>query len=66
MCPLSAFAQKKPVVIGFLGGQVQPPPQDPQGNALMQGFVDNGLVVGRDFILEPRFTAGDDTLFPEF
>jgi putative ABC transport system substrate-binding protein len=66
MYPLTAFAQKMPVVIGFLGGQAQPPPKDPQGNALFQGFVDNGLVVGRDYILEPRFAAGDDARFPEF
>lgn len=66
MWPLTAFAQKVPVVIGFLGGQPQPPPQDPQGNALFQGLVDNGLVVGRDFIFEGRFAAGDDARFPEF
>jgi putative ABC transport system substrate-binding protein len=66
--PLTAFAQKVPVVIGFLGGQPQPPPlvQDPQGSALFQGFIDNGMVVGRDFMFEPRFTAGDDSRFPEF
>jgi putative tryptophan/tyrosine transport system substrate-binding protein len=64
--PLTASAQKAPVIIGFLGGQLQPPPQDPQGSALFQGFVDNGLVVGRDFIFEGRFSAGDDARFPEF
>jgi putative ABC transport system substrate-binding protein len=63
--PLTAFAQKVPVVIGFLGGQPQPPSQDPQGNAIIQGFVDNGLVIGRDLIFESRFTAGDDARFPE-
>jgi putative ABC transport system substrate-binding protein len=62
----TAFAQKKPVVIGFLGGQVKPPSEDPQGSALFQGFVDNGLIVGRDFIFEGRFAAGDDARFPEF
>lgn len=64
--PLTAFAQKKPVVIGFLGGQARPPQEDPQGSALFQGFVDNGLIVGRDFIFEGRFAAGDDARFPEF
>ena len=64
--PLPAFAQKVPVVIGFLGGQPKPPPQDLQGNALIQGFADNGLVAGRDFIFEGRFTGGDDARFPEF
>jgi putative ABC transport system substrate-binding protein len=62
----TAFAQKKPVVIGFLGGQVKPPSEDPQASALFQGFVDNGLIVGRDFIFEGRFAAGDDARFPEF
>jgi putative tryptophan/tyrosine transport system substrate-binding protein len=66
MWPLTAFGQKAPVVIGFLGGQAKPPPRDPQGSALFQGFIDNGLVVGRDFMFEPRFTAGDDARFPEF
>ncbi|MBR0697902.1 ABC transporter substrate-binding protein [Bradyrhizobium lablabi] len=66
MWPLTAFAQKAPVVIGFLGGQPQPPSRDPRGIALLQGFADNGLVIGRDFIFEPRFTAGDDARFPEF
>jgi len=66
MWPLTAFAQKVPVVIGFLGGQAKPPPRDPQGSALFQGFIDNGLVVGRDFMFEARFTAGDDARFPEF
>src|SRR5689334_4870628 len=64
--PLTAFAQKVPVVIGVLGGPPQPPPQEPQGSALFQGLVDKGLVVGRDFIFEGRFTAGDDARFPEF
>ena len=66
MWPLTAFAEKVPVVIGFLGGQAKPPPRDPQGSALFQGFIDNGLVVGRDFMFEARFTAGDDARFPEF
>ena len=66
MWPLTTFAQKVPVVIGFLGGQPEPPSQDPQGIALLQGFADYGLVVGRDFVFESRFTAGDDARFPEF
>jgi putative ABC transport system substrate-binding protein len=67
--PLAARAQKPPPLIGFLG--IQPPlpqnPQDhPQGNALFQGFRDNGLLIGRDVLFEPHFTAGDDALFPVF
>jgi putative tryptophan/tyrosine transport system substrate-binding protein len=63
--PAVLRAQKRPVVIGFLGGQADPLPTDAQGNALMQGLRDNGLVPGRDFVLEPRFTGGDDGRFPE-
>jgi ABC-type uncharacterized transport system substrate-binding protein len=65
--PLAAWAQKAPVVIGFLGSQAAaPPPKDPQTVALNQGFLDYGLIQGRDFIFEQRFTAGDDERFPEF
>ena len=63
--PLKLSAQKSPVVIGFLGGQATPPPKDAQGNALMEGFRNNGLVPGRDFEFEARFTGGDDDRFPE-
>jgi putative ABC transport system substrate-binding protein len=65
--PLAAWAQKAPVVIGFLGSQAAaPPPKDPQTIALNQGFLDYGLIQGRDFVFEQRFTAGDDERFPEF
>ena len=63
--PCELRAQKSPIVIGFLGGQATPPPKDAQGNALFEGFRDNGLVPGRDFVFEPRFTGGDDDRFPE-
>jgi putative ABC transport system substrate-binding protein len=62
--PFATNAQKPPPLIGFLGNQPPPPSNDPQGNALFQGFRDNGLVIGRDFIFEPHFTGGDDTRFP--
>jgi putative ABC transport system substrate-binding protein len=66
MAPHAARAQKAPVV-GFLGSQAAaPPPQDPQTIALNQGFLDNGLTEGRNFIFEQRFTAGEDGRFPEF
>jgi putative tryptophan/tyrosine transport system substrate-binding protein len=65
MRPLTLVAEASPVVIGFLGGQTTPPPSDAQGNALMQGFRDYGLIPGHDFIFEPRFTGGDDDRFPE-
>ncbi len=67
MWPLALRGQKSPVVIGFLAGQAPPAsqPNDAQYNALMQGFQDNGLILGRDFLFEPRFAAGDDDRFPE-
>jgi putative tryptophan/tyrosine transport system substrate-binding protein len=65
--PLAARAQKAPVVIGFLGSQAEAPTaKAPETVALIQGFLDYGLIQGRDFILEQRFTAGDDERFPEF
>jgi putative ABC transport system substrate-binding protein len=63
--PLELRAQKSPAVVGFLGGQATPPPTDAQGNALLDGFRNNGLILGRDFIFEARFTGGDDERFPE-
>ncbi len=55
--PLAARAQKPPPLIGFLGNQppLGAPQNHPQGNALFQGFRDNGLVIGRDVVFEPHF-----------
>jgi putative tryptophan/tyrosine transport system substrate-binding protein len=63
--PVTTFAQKAPLVIGFLGSQAPPPPKDAQGGAIVQGFIENGLVEGRDYVLQPRFTGGDDERFPD-
>jgi len=63
MLPLASFAQKAPILIGFLGSQAAPSPNDAQGNAIMQGFVDHGLVPGRDFVLEPHFVNGVNARF---
>ena len=63
--PVTTFAQKAPIVIGFLGSQAPPPPKDAQGGAIVQGFIENGLVEGRDYVLQPRFTGGDDERFPD-
>ena len=41
--PLVSSAQKAPILIGFLGSQAAPKPSDAQGNAIIQGFLDNGL-----------------------
>lgn len=62
--PLKLRAQKSPVVIGFLGGQA-PPGKNSRGEALIEGFHNNGLTVGRDIIFVPRFSGGDDERFPE-
>jgi putative tryptophan/tyrosine transport system substrate-binding protein len=63
--PLTALAQKAPIVIGFLGSQAPPPSRDAQGRAIEQGFLENGLVEGRDYVVENRFTGGDEARFPE-
>jgi hypothetical protein len=34
-----------------------------QGNAIIQGFIDNGLVPGRDIILESHFANGVNERF---
>ena len=59
VCPESAHSD------GFLGSQAPPPPKDAQGGAIVQGFIENGLVEGRDYVLQPRFTGGDDERFPD-
>jgi MFS family permease len=64
--PLGVQAQKMPVIIGFLGGQAQAAPGDPQGRALRQGFLDHGLVEGRDYVMEERFAGGDNARIVEF
>jgi hypothetical protein len=63
MLPLTSFAQKAPILIGFLGNQAAPPKEDAQGNAIIQGFIDNGLVLGRDIILESHFANGVNERF---
>src|SRR5437868_15280945 len=64
--PIGVLAQKTPVVIGCLGGQAQAAPGGPQGRALRQGFLDHGLVEGRDYVMEERFAGGDNARIIEF
>jgi putative ABC transport system substrate-binding protein len=65
--PPAARAQRRRVVIAFLGSQAAAPPRtDPQTIALHRGFLDYGLVEGRDFVFEQRFTGGADERFQEF
>jgi putative ABC transport system substrate-binding protein len=64
--PIAVLAQKKPVVIGFLGAQARPPQADPPGRTIRQGFLDQGLVEGRDYVMEERFAAGDSSRMVQF
>jgi hypothetical protein len=52
--PLVSSAQKAPILIGFLGSQAPPKPSDAQGNAIIQGFLDNGLALQLPFCFEVR------------
>ena len=64
--PLASLAQKAPIVVGFLGSQAQPRSNSAEGGAIVEGFRDNGLIYGRDYVFEVRFTGGDDDRFPTF
>jgi putative tryptophan/tyrosine transport system substrate-binding protein len=64
--PLGALAQTAPVRIGFLAsGAAGSPNSADQIDAIKQGLRENGLVEGRDYILDAHFAAGDYELFPE-
>jgi putative tryptophan/tyrosine transport system substrate-binding protein len=65
--PRTARAQKSPIRIGFLvsgaaGSLVSANTID----AVKQGLSDNGLLEGRDYVLEARFAAGRYERFPVF
>ena len=64
MWPLASLAQKAPIVVGFLGSQAPPRSNSAEGGAIVEGFRDNGLIYGRDYVFEERFTGGDDYRFP--
>jgi putative ABC transport system substrate-binding protein len=66
MWPLASLAQKAPIVVGFLGSQAPPRSNSSEGGAIVEGFRDNGLIYGRDYVFEERFTGGDDDRFPTF
>ena len=64
--PMAAQAQKTPIPIGFLAsGAAGSANSATQIDAIKQGLRDNGLVEGRDYILESRFSAGNYERFPE-
>jgi putative tryptophan/tyrosine transport system substrate-binding protein len=58
--PLGALTQKPPVRIGVLAAGIAASPYGAgQINALKQGLLENGLIEGRDYVLEARFAVGD-------
>jgi len=64
--PLAAASREKPARIGFLaGGAAASLNSASEVRAIKQGLENNGLVEGRDYILEPRFAAGDYGRFSE-
>lgn len=64
--PLAAHAQKAPVRIGYLAsGAAGSAMSALQFDAIKQGLRENGLIEGRDYILETHFAAGEYGQFPE-
>jgi putative ABC transport system substrate-binding protein len=63
--PLAAHAQQKPAGIGFLGAGAAET-SAPLVEALKQGLRENGLVEGKDYVLEPRWAEGNYERFPGF
>src|SRR5690349_783918 len=64
--PLGAFAQKAPVRIGFLAaGSAGSANTAANIDNLKEGLRENGLVDGRDYVLDAQFAAGDYELFPD-
>ena len=63
--PFAARAQKRPASIGFLGAGAA----DTSAHlieAVKQGLRENGLVEGKDYVLEPRWADGHYERFPAF
>jgi putative ABC transport system substrate-binding protein len=64
--PSLAVAQKAPVRIGFLaGGAAASINSAYQVKTIKRGLENNGLIEGRDYVFEPRFSAGRYERFPE-
>jgi putative tryptophan/tyrosine transport system substrate-binding protein len=64
--PRPTFAQKAPARIGFLAsGAAASISSAYQIKTIKRGLADNGLIEGRDYLLEPRFAAGRYEQFPE-
>jgi putative tryptophan/tyrosine transport system substrate-binding protein len=63
--PVVARAEQKPAGIGFLGAGVAET-SAPLVEALKQGLRENGLVEGKDYVLEPHWAEGNYERFPAF
>jgi putative ABC transport system substrate-binding protein len=63
--PFAARAQQKPASLGFLGGGAAVT-SAPLIEALKQGLRENGLVEGKDYVLELRWAEGHYDRFPAF
>jgi putative tryptophan/tyrosine transport system substrate-binding protein len=63
--PFAAPAQQKSAGIGFLGAGAADT-SAPLIEALKQGLLENGLIEGKDYVLEPRWAEGHYELFPAF
>lgn len=66
MWPLAARAQKPPTRIGYLAsGSGTSPIGIDRVAAIKEGLRDQGLIEGRDYVLETRFAAGEYDRFPD-
>jgi putative ABC transport system substrate-binding protein len=64
--PYAAAAQKTPARIGFLAsGAAASINSEHQVRTIKRGLEDNGLIEGRDYVFEPRFSGGRYERFPE-
>jgi putative ABC transport system substrate-binding protein len=64
--PLGTHAQAAPIRLGFLAsGAAGSANSAVLVDAIKRGLRDNGLIEGRDYILESHFAAGDYEQFPE-
>jgi putative ABC transport system substrate-binding protein len=64
--PLAARGQKMPIRIGFLAsGAAASIASAAQIASINVGLRDNGMIDGRDYVLESRFAAGKYEKFPE-
>jgi putative ABC transport system substrate-binding protein len=63
--PFAARAQQRPASIAFLGGGAADP-SVPLIEALKQGLRENGLIEGKDYVLELRWAEGHYERLPMF